>query len=295
LTLLYSLPIVKGSIKFLDRKITSCAIKLSFAFSWLSSKVPGLEYFVDVVGSILTSLLRGFAGYFVVIDTASVPRPKERLQLFDIESCACCRLVRETLSMLDLDVTIYPCPPDLFNEEKRKTRYRKVAKEIGTRTRFPLLVDPNTRARIYDSHAVTYLWATYGSPVASKPLVWRLPLILNKLISVFAGIFRPELRHGRGRISNHWPTESKYIELWSCESSPESRLVRETLTILEIPFVLHNAAHGSLKRSDLAERGKLVPYLEDPNTDFSSDRWQLACRYLLRRYGAKSNNGYHED
>jgi hypothetical protein len=37
-------------------------------------------------------------------------RPARPLELFDFEGCPFCRLVREALSMLDLDAQIYPCP-----------------------------------------------------------------------------------------------------------------------------------------------------------------------------------------
>ena len=47
--------------------------------------------------------------------------------------------VREALTLLDLDVLIYPCP-------KGGPTYRPKAQQMSGKAQFPFLVDPNTGA-----------------------------------------------------------------------------------------------------------------------------------------------------
>ena len=49
--------------------------------------------------------------------------------------------VREALTLLDLDVLIYPCP-------KGGTTFRPRARELSGKEQFPFLVDPNTGANL---------------------------------------------------------------------------------------------------------------------------------------------------
>jgi glutathione S-transferase len=97
--------------------------------------------------------------------------------------------------------------------------------------------------------------------------------------------------------------------LFSFESSPFSRLVREVLCELELPYTLRNTGKGhwkdmgppsvrdKLHKSDkgttrnrklLAERtGRVqLPYLIDPNTKTEMYESAAILRYLERTYGA---------
>jgi glutathione S-transferase len=58
------------------------------------------------------------------------------------------------------------------------------------------------------------------------------------------------------------------LELYSFEASPFSRIVREALCELELPYLLHNVAGGSPGRDAFVERSgrMMVPWLSDPNT-----------------------------
>ena len=49
----------------------------------------------------------------------------------------CAMQVREALTLLDLDVLIYPCP-------KGGPTYRPKAQQMSGKAQFPFLVDPNT-------------------------------------------------------------------------------------------------------------------------------------------------------
>ena len=71
-------------------------------------------------------------------------RPEKLLKLYDMEASPYCRLVREVLTELDLDVLILPCPAG-------GTRYRLEAERIGGKQQFPLLIDDNTGTVLYES------------------------------------------------------------------------------------------------------------------------------------------------
>ena len=62
---------------------------------------------LDVTTSIGSSVLRLGAGRKV---GAVGKRPETPLELYEFEACPYCRKVREALSILDLDILIYPCP-----------------------------------------------------------------------------------------------------------------------------------------------------------------------------------------
>jgi glutathione S-transferase len=64
--------------------------------------------------------------------------------------------------------------------------------------------------------------------------------------------------------------------------------VRETLTNLELPYLLHNVAKGSSKRDAfVALAGKMmVPHLVDPNTGIAMFESADITAYLERTYGA---------
>ncbi|PAU82031.1 glutathione S-transferase [Halovibrio salipaludis] len=202
-------------------------------------------------------------------------QPEQPLQLFDMEGCPHCRLVRETLTELDLDAVIYPCP-------KGGDRFRNRARELGGRERFPLLVDPEQGEVLYESrHIRRYLWERYGHgrvPGVSS----RLPLDKGRVVLASGS------RLGRGLYAKPARRPERLLELYSFESSPYSREVRELLCELQLPYVVRNCGKSSLNefvlpairdrlglryqprsrnRVELLNRtGRVaVPYLVDPN------------------------------
>ena len=70
--------------------------------------------------------------------------------------------------------------------------------------------------------------------------------------------------------------------------SPFSRIAREALCELELPYLLHNVAHGSPSRDAFVRRsGKMqVPYLADPNTGKAVFESADIVRYLHETYAA---------
>lgn len=64
--------------------------------------------------------------------------------------------------------------------------------------------------------------------------------------------------------------------------------MREALSSLELPYKLINVPVGSGKRHAfrVRARGKSIPYLEDPNTDFRGASATATVEYLYRTYQA---------
>lgn len=250
---------------------------------------------LNVVGSVLTSTLNSWRGCMVVKSAITQPQPAKPLKLYDFEACPYCRAVREALTALHLDVVIYPCP-------KGGTRFRPEAERLGGKQQFPLLVDDNTGTVLYESQdIIDYLFATYGKrPTPRMYQGGRLRPVLGGAASVVRG-----LRGLRARSSRQ---PEKLLELWSFEGSPYSRLVRERLTELEIPYLLHNIGKehwteagpavrrirkgplqpqpGGKREQHLARTGEVqVPYLEDPNTGVCMLESADIIDYVERTYG----------
>jgi glutathione S-transferase len=226
----------------------------------------------DIATSFLASIARAGGGMAVGI---TGKRPAKPLDLYEFEACPFCRKVREALSILDLEVVVHPCP-------QGGTRFRPYVTRHGGKTQFPFLVDPNTRAEMYESdEIIRYLFRTYGDghvPFSlSTPVVTDVSSMLAAAARFSAG------RHARPSRAPEQP-----LELWSFEASPFCRLVRERLCELEIPYLLHNVAKDSTGRKAFVERSgrMMVPYLFDPNTKREMFESADICAYLDETYGA---------
>lgn len=202
-------------------------------------------------------------------------RPERPLELYEFEACPFCRKVREALSELDLEATVYPCP-------KGGTIYRPKVKEMGGKTQFPYLVDPNEGKAMYESgDIIRHLYETYGG---RKP-----PAILaNDALAMPSAFLASALRPNSGARARPSRRPARPLELYSFEASPYCRLARETLCELELTYLLHNVGKRSPSRPAFVERsGKMqVPYLVDPNTDKALFESADIQAYLLATYGA---------
>lgn len=245
----------------------------------------------NILTSTLASTLTAWRGTSVV---KAATQPAQLLQLYDIEGSPYCRSVREALTALGLDAEIYPCP-------QGGKRYRPVAQQLGGKCQFPLLVDPNTATTLYESaDIIDYLFATYG--VQATPPAYQSGA-LRPLVGGMGSVVRG-LRGMKARAAAH---PKKLLALWSFESSPYSRLVRERLTELELPYVLHNIGKeqwadmgpaalrikpgpykpraGGRREKVLAQLGRVqAPYLEDPNTATKLYESAAIIDYLERQY-----------
>jgi glutathione S-transferase len=257
---------------------------------------------IKVLQSVISTLLEGGRG---VSGTPRPQQPPKAIQLYDMEGCPFCRRVREVLTLLNLDYEVYPCP-------KNGTRFRPVAEEIiksiGGTVQFPLLVDQNTGVKLQQSQEIIdYLFKEYGK-TGRTPSKWQ-NLTKQPIVGMLVSGVR--LMHGlKADATNASKTAPEtMLELWSFEGSPFTRLVRERLCELELPFVLHNVAKerwqdmgpavlrlkpgpyvpivGGKREKELPKmQGRLqVPYLVDANTGVQMFESKDIIQYLNHTYG----------
>jgi glutathione S-transferase len=77
------------------------------------------------------------------------------------------------------------------------------------------------------------------------------------------------------------------LVLWTYESSPFTKAVREALTEMAIPHMVRYCPRGSVSKRDelLAKTGTFqVPYLEDPNTGVEMFESAAMVDYLEKTY-----------
>src|SRR5215472_13591132 len=136
---------------------------------------------VDVLSSLGATLARG--GLAARVGTLG-PRPEQPLELWEFEGCPYCRKVREALSILDLEVVVWPCP-------KGGPRYRGELERKAGKAQFPYLADPNTSKAMYESDdIVRYLFKTYGR----GQVPWLLAAgVLGDASSTLASVLRPSV------------------------------------------------------------------------------------------------------
>lgn len=227
---------------------------------------------LDVTTSWIGSVLRLGAGF---VASSVGPRPEQPVELFDYEACPYCRKVREALSMLDLSARILPCP-------RGGPTYRPQVIREGGKRQFPWFRDPNTGATMYESgDIVDYLYRHYGKTEA--------PWWLRSQVTVPMGSFVSLLRGGRGGFYVPARSPAEPLELWSFEASPYCRIVREALSELELPYLLHNVAKKSPSRAAFVERSgrMMVPWLRDPNTGAEMFESAAIRDYLYATYAER--------
>ncbi len=253
---------------------------------------------LDLGSSLLASSSRAWRGTMAF--RAAAKKPEKLLELYEYEGCPFCRLVREVLSELDLDAMIYPCP-------KGGLRFRGTAIDLSGASQFPLLVDPNTEAVLLESaDIIDYLYAEYGGGAKQAPRGLRRQLQMASSLSATALRSVPK---PRGMYARESRAPAVPLELYSFESSPYSRPVRELLSELEIPYRLRNfgksrwqemgppvvrakwfpdapiTSDNRRRLRELTGRSQ-VPYLVDPNSGAAMFESADILRYLQETYAA---------
>ncbi len=247
----------------------------------------------NLIGSIFSTSVR--AGNGIQAQPVAHP-PKKLLRLFDIENCADCRLVREVLTELNIDAEIYPCP-------KGGDRYIPKLIELGGQIERPFLHDPNTGIGYYGSNRIiAYLYESYAK--RRLPLKWRKAGAVQNLSSSLASL--PGAGHEIQIASAKEPR--KKLELYSFESSPFARLVREKLCDMEIAYIVRQCGRTTAaewvpppvreklgmtlepelpnRRYLLENTGRMaIPYLYDPNTGTGLFESRAIIDYLDKTYG----------
>ena len=256
-----------------------------------------------VGSSLLASSLRGWRGSAAF--RSRTRQPEQPLQLYEYEASPYCRLVREALTELDLDVLVLPCP-------RGGTRFRPQVAERGGKLLFPYLVDPNSGREMHESaEIIDYLSATYGGRRRAARGLRRQAAVGGAFL---AAVARRRVSGFRGYAARPSRPPDQPLELYSFESSPYSRLVREVLCELELPYLLRNTAkarwedmgppqvrnrlfpdtpvegRNRLRLKELTGRLQ-VPYLIDPNTGTAMFESARIVEYLERTYGAGKTGG----
>ena len=250
-----------------------------------------LRHQVNVMGSVVGSTMTLWRGTSVV---HAAKQPIKPIQLYDMEGSPQCRSVRSALTALGLEVEIFPCP--LGGE-----RFVPQALALGGKPGVPVLVDTNTdTVKTRPDAIVKYLFRRYAhSLVPSYYRPGLVPHAMGTLVSV--------VRQLRGISVRSSRLPAKPLELWSFESSPFSSLVRERLTELELPYILHNIGKeqfadmgpavmrvkpgpylpkaGGKREKVVVQLGRVqVPYLEDPNTGTKMYESEQIIEYLEQHY-----------
>jgi glutathione S-transferase len=252
----------------------------------------------DALIHLVSGSLRGWRGTASFRPAAR--QPEKPLQLYDIEACPYCRLVREVLTELDLDVMILPCP-------KNGTRFRPQAERLAGRAQFPLLVDDNTATTLLESaEIIDYLYRTYGGRGRAARGLGRAWQVATAQ-AASALHWRPRGMTGLRARASKAPAQP--LELYSFETSPFSKPVRARLCELELPYTLRNTGKGAWSDMGPAswrdrvfkgprgttrnrrwldeQTGQVqVPYLIDANTGTAMYESQAILDYLDRTYAA---------
>jgi hypothetical protein len=247
---------------------------------------------LDLLSSSLASTLRLWRGTW---GDQPATTPPQLLVLFDREDDGECRLVREALTALNLDAQIYPCPA---GGKRFAARRKKLAPHTAEG---PLLYDPNSNQTIASAQLIVpYLFTQYlGRPAPAALLPSSFNLVSAKLASL--------VRDPAGIQAHASKNPRQPLVLYSFESSPYSRPVRERLCALELPYHLINLGKlewsdmgpaamrlsvgpyqpvaGSKRAAMLQHYGKVqVPFLIDPNQKREMFESQAILRYLDKMY-----------
>lgn len=214
-------------------------------------------------------------------ETGYYKPPKEPLELYELESDPSCKLVREACSMLSLTVTIFPTP-------KKGPHYRpEAAERFKNYGKEPIMYDPNTKATIASSSdIIEYLFQNYG-PAGKVPWTLNTEKAWPKITAAL-GVQVARLGAGGTYRDCNFQTRgcTEPLVLYGYEGSPFVKIVRESLSELEIPHTFIFTPRGSRNRQRLYEKtGRFqVPYLEDPNTGVALFESEAIVEYLEKRY-----------
>ena len=243
---------------------------------------------ITLIRSVLASTVRGWRGTQVVRQAKA---PAQLLVVYDRENDPQCRLLRELLTELQLDALIRPCP---FGG-------KRFASKLPKGVALPVLVDADVAVELVGLQAcLAHVLHHYADIDRGSGLLGSVPMqITSKLASALRGEAGLQAQPSRA--------PRKPLELYSFESSPYSRLVRERLCELELPWILRNFGKeqladwgppthrfttkpwtpkpGGRREKMLEDTGKAqVPYLIDPNRNVELFESVKILEHLDRHY-----------
>lgn len=241
-----------------------------------------------LVSSVLASTARGWRGT-QVLKRSKVPA--QLLVVYDRENDPHCRLLRELLTELQLDALIQPCP----HGGKRFVR------KLPPGANLPYLIDRDLDTRVDGLRdCMHHVLQHYAELDAATWLLGSWPMRLSSRLA-------SALRGDAGLHAQPSRAARKPLELYSFESSPYSRLVRERLCELELPWILRSFGKeqladwgppnlrftlkpwsprpGGRRERMLADTGKAqVPCLIDPNAKVELFESVAILEHLDRHY-----------
>ncbi|KAJ1390233.1 hypothetical protein B484DRAFT_459599 [Ochromonadaceae sp. CCMP2298] len=213
------------------------------------------------------------AGIAVLPDIKQYPRAKKPIVMYEFESDAACRLVREACTTLDLTVEFRPCPGTTDGYADQMSTITLGKREV------PFMVDDNPsmyRPRLTGSKAIiAHLFDAYGPGAENIP---------KQLLGSGKG-------GGKGnrvrKDSRPDVLKLKPLTLYGWEGAKFVTPVREALNELGLAHVFVPCANGSQNRDKLSKLTKgvmQVPYLVDPNTGVAMFESAEIVKYLTSVY-----------
>ena len=252
---------------------------------------------LDTFTSGLVSICRLPNG--VTVSKSSSSRDSEMpklLKLYDVENSRPCRTVREMITELDLNVEkVIPSAPNSRAIQDPNYDYA-----IPNGCEVPTLIVSDSTSDDGDGEKVLsgeeaivqYLNSNFDTtPTTTITDNGQQDImeIIQTAGSYIAGVLRP----GRGVMVS--PAAKKDVInkeapliLYSYEGNQFCRLVRETLTELDVVYELRNVGKESPRRSELASitgGSTQCPYIVDPSTGTSMAESADIIRYLYKTYG----------
>ncbi len=159
-----------------------------------------MSHSTEVFRSLLSSTLQQGRG---IASKGHSNRPQQPLELYDMEGCPFCSLVREAPIWTWMQWSSLPQGGD---------RYRPLVERLGGKQQFPYLMDPNTGEALYESAAIIdYLYQQYGGRPAPK--AGNAPAHRRR-----SGRFCPRGSHGIRCLDSQAP--KKPLELYSSKPAP---------------------------------------------------------------------------
>lgn len=245
-------------------------VMVGMAFAFTSGLLPGGRL-TRSRGSSLNMIFGGGGGGKVLGDPSTYPRPKKTLILWEYESSAPSKQVRQACELLDLTVEHRPCPGGRYGFSDQL----QTASQGGRTT--PFLRDPGNvigglNQMKNPAEIVAYLFEYYG------PGIDKIPGSLKgKGLTNPSGV----------QPTKNWNEDNilqKPLVLYGFESNGDSKGVRETMSGLCLSFTNINCCTGSKGAEALKKKGGKVPMIEDPNKRVTVQGKKEIIKHLLDNY-----------
>lgn len=250
---------------------------------------------LDTLTSGLASISRFARGVTASTGTKKQPR---LVQLYDVENDSACRVVRERITELDLDVQ--KVIPATVNSRVFLDKSYEYA--LPPDAQIPRLVveDETGNEKVLEGSIdiVSFLdtWTTDGAKQSGEDNAEKLGKTALNAIMGLGGLMANLFRLGRGVLVteaasfnavNVVPRPQQPLILYSYEGNQFCRLVREVLTELDIVYELRSVGKQSKRREEVAKLSggsTQSPFLIDPNTGVKMGQSSSIIQYLYRTY-----------